>query len=172
MHFLGASLSQHGHHGPGRGAPHDRVVHHDEAFARYGVAQRVQLAPHPEGALARVRVDEGAADIAVLHQAVAKGYAAAPAVALGRRQPRVGHPDDHVGRHGGLLGQQLAHAHAGAVQLLAVQAAVGTGQVDELEQAQLGLDLLGRPGPEALAAVGADDEHLAGLDLPHEVGAR
>src|SRR3954453_10258624 len=48
-----------------------------------------------------------------------------PGAPLGRRQPRVGYPHDHVGLDRVLLGQQLAHADAGAVHLFAVEAAVG-----------------------------------------------
>jgi hypothetical protein len=57
------------------------------------------------------------------------------------------------------------------VKLLAVQAAVGTGEIDELEQAKLRLNTLNRPGMEALAAVGTYYENLAGLHLPDKVGA-
>ena len=72
----------------------------------------------------------------------------------------------------GLLGQQLAHPHPGAVQLLAVQPAVGPGQVHELEQAQLGVDRA-RPARAATrrGPVGVDDQQLARLELAHEVGA-
>ena len=92
-------------------------------------------------------------------------------IALGGGHPRIGHPDDHVGAHRRLLSEQLAHPGTGAVKLLSVQAAVGTCEVYELEQAELGLYALSRPGMEALAAVGAYHEHLAGLHLPHKVGA-
>ena len=100
-----------------------------------------------------------------------KRDAAAAGIALGGGHTRVGHPDNHVGAHGSLLSEQLAHSDTGAVKLLAVQAAVGTSEVDELEQAKLGLYALSRPGVEALAAVGAYHEHLAGLHLPDKVGA-
>ena len=62
--------------------------------------QRVQFAPHTEGALAGVGVDKSAPDVTVFYQAVAEGHAAAPAVPLGRGHPGIGHPDDHVGATG------------------------------------------------------------------------
>ena len=48
-----------------------------------------------------VGVDEGPADVAVLHQSLAVGDAAAPGVALGGRDARVGHAHHQVGRRPG-----------------------------------------------------------------------
>ena len=53
----------------------------------------------------------------------------------------------------------------------AVEPAVGPGEVDELEQAQAWVDLLGRERAAAANAGGVDDHHLAGLELADEVGA-
>ena len=124
----------------------------------------------PRARWLRVRVDESAPDVAVLHQAVPERYPAAPAVAFRRRQARVRHPEHHVGGYRRLLGQQLAHADAGAVQFLAVQTAVRTSQVNELEQAEPGLYALGRPWTEARAAAGVDHDHLARFHFAHEMG--
>ena len=76
-----------------------------------------------------------------------------------------------VGRERRLVGQQLAHALAGGVHRLAVEAAVGPGEVDELEQAQLGVDPLGGEGAQRAGAGGVDDHHLARVELADEVGA-
>ena len=148
MDLGGAGLPQHAHHGPGGRAPHDGVVDHHQPLAGDGAPQRVELAAHALGPLGLIGHDERPADVAVLDQTLAVADAAAPGVPLGGRQAGVGHAHDHVGRHRSLLGQQLAHADPGAVQLLAVQAAVGPGQVHELEQAQLGIDPL-RPATAA-----------------------
>ncbi len=75
----------------------------------------------------------------------------------------------HVGFDHRLTGECLAHALARRVHALAVEVGVGPGEVDELEEAELGIGF-----GEALAVVQArrvDDDHLAGLDLAHEVGA-
>ena len=82
-----------------------------------------------------------APDVAVLHQALPVGDAAAPGEALGGRHARVGHAHHHVGLGRRLGGQQLAHAAAGLVDLAAVEPAVGPRDVGELEDAQPGLDL-------------------------------
>src|SRR5205814_6328898 len=57
------------------------------------------------------------------------------------------------------------------VHVLAVELAVGTGEVDELEQAQPRLHPPGLEGVERPAPAGVDDEHLPGLDLAYEMGA-
>ena len=70
-----------------------------------------------------------------------------------------------------LLGQQLAHADAGAVQLLVVQAAVGRARYTNSNRHSLGSIRSGRPGPQRTGAVGVDDQQLARLELADEVGA-
>ena len=57
------------------------------------------------------------------------------------------------------------------MQLLPVQPAVGAGQVDKLEEAQLGVDTALRPGMDAPRSVLVDHQHFARFELPHEVGA-
>jgi hypothetical protein len=170
--LLGAGLPQHRNDGTRGGAADDRIVDHDQAPAGDGLAERVQLAPNPKSALARLGVDEGPAYVAVLHKPVAEGHPALAAVALGGRYPRVRDPYDHVSTRRGLLGQLLAHAYPGSVQLLAIQPAVRTRQVNELENAQLGLHLGGGPRPVALAPRVSYDEQLSWLHLAHEVGGR
>ena len=79
---------------------------------------------------------------------------------------RDGH--DHVGVDRGLTRQRLTHALPGRVHALAVEHRVGTREVDELEEAELrvGLGVALR-----VHARRVDDEHLARLDLAHEVRA-
>ncbi len=83
----------------------------------------------------------------------------------------LGHAHDDVGVDRRLLGQRLAHALAGAVDLAAVQHAVGSSEVHELEQAELGVDPLRGERPQRPDAGGVDDDHLARLDLADEVRA-
>ena len=91
--------------------------------------------------------------------------------ALGGGHARLGDAHHHVGVDGRLLGQLLAHAHPGLVDVLAVERGVGAGEVHELEQAQPGVDLAGGEGPHRAVAGGVDDDHLAGLELADELGA-
>ena len=150
---------------------HDGVVHHHQPLAGDGVGERVQLAPHRVGPRPLVGRDEGAADVAVLHQALAVGDAAGAGEALGGGDPRLGHAHHHVGLGGRLGRQQLAHAAPGLVDLPAVEAAVGTRDVGELEDAEPRLDLAQPGNLEARGPVGVDHDELAGRDLAHEGGA-
>ena len=170
MDLPGAGVAQHGDDGPDGGRAHDGVVHHHQALAGDVVAQRIQLAPHAVDPGLLVRGDEGAADVAVLDQALAVGDAAGPGVALGRRHARVGHPHHQVRLDRGLGGQQLAHPPAGPVDLAAVEAAVGPGEVDELEDAQVRPDPLGREQLLGVDPVLVDHHQLARLELADEGG--
>ena len=90
-------------------------------------------------------------------------------VALRGGDARLRHRHHHVGVDHRLSRELLAHALARRVHALAVEVGVGPGEVDELEEAELGVGL-----GEALAVVQTrrvDHDHLAGLDLAHEVGA-
>ena len=171
MHLGGPGIAQHAHDGLVRGAAHDRVVDHDEALAAHVVVQRVELAAHADVALRLVRGDEGAADVAVLHQALPVGNARALRVTLRGGHAGLGHAHHHVGVDGRLLGQQLAHATTGAVHFAAVELGVGPGEVHELDEAQLGVDALGRERTQRANAGGVDHDHLARIDFAHEVGA-
>ncbi len=170
MDLSGPGVAQHGDDGPDGGRAHDGVVHHHQALAGDVVSQRVQLAPHPVDPGLLVRRDEGAADVAVLDQALAVGDAARPGVALGRRHARVGHAHHQVGLDRGLGGQQFAHPPAGPVDLAAVEAAVGPGEVDELEDAQVRPDPLGREQLLGVDPVRVDHHQLARVELAHEGG--
>ena len=59
----------------------------------------------------------------------------------------------------------------GVVHAAVVEAAVGPGEVDELEEAELGVEPLGGEHRDRLHAVAVDHHHLAGIELAHEVGA-
>ena len=76
--------------------------------------------------------------------------------------------DHEVGLDRVLAGQPAADLDAGGVDPLAGDLGVRAGQVDELEQAALGVRL-GEPGRAQPVLVDRDD--LARLDLPDEAGA-
>ena len=57
------------------------------------------------------------------------------------------------------------------VHRLAVELRVGAGEVDELEQAQLGVDFGGLEGTQAVGPGVVDHHHLAGFDLRARNGA-
>ena len=93
MHLGRAGLAQHPDQGPLGVAADDRVVDDDQPLAADDVAQRVELEPDAELADGLARLDEGAADVGVLDQALAVGDAGLLGVAdRGRacRTPGVG----------------------------------------------------------------------------------
>ena len=166
-----AGLAEHLGELPLGGAPHDRVVDDHEPLAGHVLPQRVELHAHGPSPQLLARGDEAAADVAVLHQALAERDAAAPGEALRRGHAGLGHAHDHVGLDGRLLGELLADVDAGLVDALVVEPGVGAGEVDELEQAELGVDPLVGEGAQRPGPGGVDDDHLAGVELAHEVGA-
>ncbi len=166
----GTGVPEHGDHGPGGRAPHDGVVDHDDPLAGDVLAQRVELAPDPAGPLGLGRGDEGPPDVAVLDQPLTVGDARGDGVALGRRHARVGDAHHQVGSDRALGGEQLAHPPAGTVHLVAVEGGVRAGEVDELEDAQLGVDPRVGEGPLRADLRAVDDHHLAGLQLADEGG--
>ena len=171
VHLGGPGLAEHADELLLGGAAHHRVVDDHQALAGDVLLQRVELHAHAEGPHLLAGGDEGAPDVAVLDEALAVGDATGPGEALGGGQARLGHAHHHVGLDRRLLGEQLAHAHAGVVHAAAVEAAVGPGEVDELEEAELGVEPLGGEHRDRLHAVAVDDHHLAGVELAHEVGA-
>ena len=151
------------------GAPNDRVVDDHEPLAGDVLAQRVELhADRPRSELL-ARCDEAPSDVAVLDDPLAERDPAAAREALGRRYPGLGHAHHHVGVDWCLLGELLADVDASLVDALVVEARVGTGEVDELEEAELGVDALVGERHDGAWPLGIDDHHLAGEQLPHEV---
>src|SRR5690606_22590072 len=111
-------------------------------------------------------LDEGPAHIAVLDQPVVIRDAAGRGEALRRGDPRLGHRHHHVCIHRMLPGQTASHLGAGGVDVAPVHLAVGSGEVDELEETETWLDLYKRViAPDS---GGVDDHPLARADLPDE----
>ena len=130
--------------------------------------QRVELEPDAELADGLAGLDEGAPDVGVLDQALPVGDAGLLGVADRGGRAGLGRGDDQVGLDRVLARQPAAHLDPGLVHPAAVDRGVGTGQVDVLEDAALGVGL---GEPLGAQAVGVDRDQLAGLDLTDQAGA-
>ena len=116
-----------------------------------------------------LRLDERAADVGVLDQALAVGDAGALRVADRGGGAGLRCRDHQVGLDGVLGGQPPADLDAGGVHGAAGDRGVGAGEVDVLEHAALRLRRR-RTGSCGCRSV-VDRDQLAGLDLAHERGA-
>ena len=118
-----------------------------------------------------VRLDERAADVAVLDQTLGERDPAGAREADRGRGAGVGHGHDDIRLDRGFLGEPLAHAHPRAVQLDAAELRIGPREVDELEDAKRARTcLLHRLG--GLVAVLVHDDHLTRGELPFHLGAQ
>ena len=134
---LGRTGRAHHVHDLGRGgAAHDAVVDQDHPLAGERDAVGVVLQLHAEMADLVGRLDEGAADIVVADDAELEGEAGFLRVADRRRHAAVGHRHHDVGRHAALAGELGADPLAHLVDALALDDAVGPGEVDVLEDAE------------------------------------
>ena len=153
-------------------AAHDRVVEDDHTLAGELGADRIELGADRRLARFVVRHDERAADVAVLHEPLA----ARQSDLLGHRLPgglrRLGHRNHDVGLQPGRLegaAEATAEFHARFVDGGAVEERVGPREVDVFEDAgavRLVADLA-----EVRHPVLADPQHLAGLQVPHDLVA-
>ena len=100
VHLGRAGLAQHPDERALGVAAHDRVVDDHQALAADDVAQRVELEPDAELAQRLRRLDERAADVGVLGQALAERDAGLRGVADGGGRPGLRHRDDQVGLDG------------------------------------------------------------------------
>src|SRR4051794_40858931 len=112
VHLGGPGLTQHAHDRPLRVAAHDRVVDDDDPLAGDRRAQWVELEPNAELADGVGRLDEGAADVRVLHQAGAVGNTGALREADRSRSAALRHRDDQVGIDRRLAREPTAHLDA------------------------------------------------------------
>ena len=153
-----------------RVAAHDRVVDDDEALAGH-LGERVELQADALLAQLLVGLDERAADVAVLDQALAERDPERAREPDRGGRAGVGDRQHEVGVDRRLLREPLAHAHARAVHLDAVEPRVRPREVEELEDAERarGRRLDGLHGAHAVVV---DDHDLAGLDLAHEAPRR
>ena len=136
------------------------------ALAR-DLGERVVL--HADALLSHplLRLDEGAADVAVLDQPLAERDPGSAREADRRRRAGVGDRQHEVGLDRRLLGEPLAHSHARAVHLDAGEARVGAGEIEELEDAER--SVLGRlERLDRVQPVLVRDDELARPDLALE----
>ena len=112
---------------PRRVAADDRVVDDDDALAG-DLGERVELQPDALLAQPLVGLDERAADVAVLDQALAERDPARAREADRGRRAGVGDRHHEVGLDRRLLGEPLAHPHARRVHLDARRASSRAGR--------------------------------------------
>ena len=165
MDLQGAGLAQHPDERALGVAADDRIVHHHEALAADDFLERVELEPDTELADRLRRLDEGAADVGVLHQTLAVRNARTLRVTDRGGGAGFGDRDDQVALGGVLAGEATADLDAGGVHRTAGDDTVRTGQVHVLEHAALGLGVREAGGADA---VGVDGEQFAGLDVADE----
>ena len=168
MHLEGAGLAEHPDLRPLGVAAHDRVVDDDDPLAADHVLEGVELEPDAELAQGLAGLDERAADVGVLHEALAERDAALLGVPRRGRRARLGHGHHQVGLDGELAGQPAAHLDARLVDAAAADRGVGAGEVDVLEHAALRLRRREQVGAQAVLV---DDQQLAGLDLADDARA-
>ena len=170
MHFLRAGRAHHLHDLAAGRPAHDRIVDQHDALPGEDALDRVELHLDAEVANRLRRLDERAADVVIADQAEAQRQLRLFRIADRGAHARVGNRHDDVGGDAGLARQQPPEVGAHLVDALPEHLAVGPREVDVLEDAVrracAGGNARDRPQP-----VGADDEHLAGLDIAH-VGAR
>ena len=164
----GAGLAEHPHDGALGVAADDRVIHHHDTLAADHGFEGVELEPDAELAQRLRGLDERAAHVGVLDEAVREGDAGFLGVADRRGGAGFRHGDDDVRFLGVFAGQLAAHFHAGFVHRAARNGGVRAGEVDVFENAA-GRRRLG----EALRAdaVLVDRDELAGFDFADEAGA-
>ena len=170
MDFLSPGVAQHGHERLGRGAAHNGVVYDHETLSLNVLAQRVELASHALASRDLIGGDKRTADVAILHQSVAKGNTRHGGEPFRGWNARVGDTHHEVRFDGALTSQVLTHATTGRVDLVAHEIGVGSSEVDELKDAEL-LATFSRSQELGRGhhVVGNRDE-FAGLEFANEGG--
>jgi hypothetical protein len=165
VHLAGAGFPQHADDLARRVPAHDRVVDHDQPFSVDRRLQRIELQPDAELTDRLCRLDERAADVAVLDDAFAVGDAARFGEPGGRDRPGVGDPDDQIGVGGGFLGEETAELTPHLVHVAVVHVRVRPREVHVFEDAKLRIGLREHA---AAKAISVDGDDLARLHVPHE----
>jgi hypothetical protein len=89
-------------------------------------------------------------------------------IADGRVVAGIGKRHDKISFDPALPGQDLAHLLAALIDIDPEDIAVWPGKVDMLEDAEA--SALRRPGKERAQPLTVDDQHFAGLNIPHICG--
>ena len=164
----GAGFAEHPDDGALGVAADDRVIHHHHALAADHGLKGVQLEPDAQLAQRLRGLDERAAHVGVLDEAVREGDAGFLGVAHGGRGARLRDRDDDVRFLGVFAGQLAAHLHAGFVHGAAGDGSVRAGEVDVFENAAGRRRLREALGTHAVLV---DGDEFAGLDFADEAGA-
>ena len=166
---LRAGVPQHLDNLAARRAAHDGIIDHDDALALDDRADRIEL--ELDGRVARLlrRLDERAADVAVLDQALDERQAGLVGIARRGRCAGVRHRDDDIALELRLACEDAAHLETGGMDALTVDDGVRTCEIDVLENA--GSELLALAELVRFEAVVVDDDHFARRDVADELGA-
>ena len=169
MHFRGTGLSHHLDDLLGGGAAHDRIVDQDHALAGEARPVGVVLELHAQMADLVGGFDEGTADIVVADDAEIERDAGLLGVAEARRHAAVGNGHYEIGGHTAFARKFRADALARLVDRNTFHDAVGSREINILENAKA-LSL----GPERHQRANArtiEDHHFAGRKIAHVGGA-
>src|SRR5690606_34759580 len=96
IHLVGAGFARHLDNLLAGGAAHDQIVHQQYILALEFEPDRIELLPHRFLALILSRHDEGAADVAILHQTFTKLNAQTLCQRLTGNAARIRNRDDDV----------------------------------------------------------------------------
>ena len=162
----GAGLAEIHHARLGGRAAHDGVVDDHDALALHRLADEVELHPDVEVADELGRLDEGAADVVVADESGVVGNSQFLGEAERGIDAGVGHGDDHVGLDGVEARQFAAHVDACLADGDAAQTAVGSREVDILEDAE-GLARFGE-GELGADSLVVDHDNLSRLEVADE----
>ena len=154
----------------GRRAAHDRIVHHDDAFARDHFLDEIEFHAHAKIADELARLQERAAHVVIADEGVAEGDPAFLGESHRRPIAAVGHGNDEVGFDGMLAGELAAEVDADLGDVLVVDVAVGPREIHELENAECVRLLRVGPGIDGAEAVLVDDDDFAGRDVADVFG--
>ena len=166
--FLGAGFAQKLADDAARRAADDGIVDHDDALALDDGLDDIQLHADSQFALFLVRLDKGTAHVTVLDEAVLEGDARSLGVADSCRVAAVRDGNDDVRIILRFVPHFPAHVQAGLVDVLAVDDAVRTGEINVFK----GTDLLARClGKDCrFDALFIDLDEFAGLYVADELG--
>src|SRR5690242_13047984 len=163
MDFPGAGVADHADDFAAGGAADDGIVHQHDALALDEAAHGVELELNAEIADGLRGLDERAADVVIANQAHAKRNFGFERIADGRGNTGIGDGNHNVGFDGMLAREQTAEHFAALVNGAAENNAVGTREIDMLENALL-MRLGGREVNGLDAALG-DAHHFSRFDF-------